>query len=87
MNEKSRKKDLFVTILGKHIRRKRKEKNFTLEELAQKVNIDDKHLGRLERGEKEAGAYTLGLLQITLDLNSDEYLNEYITIKNQKMNR
>lgn len=83
MNEKREEKDLFLTILGKHIRRKRKQRQLTLEELAEEINGNDKHLGRLERGEKEASSYTLALIQIALDLNSDDYLNEFLTAKQQ----
>lgn len=83
MNEKSREKELFTSILGKHIREKRLEKNFTLNRVAYETNIDEKHLGRLERGEKEPGAYTLGLIQIALNLNSADYLNEFITKKEE----
>jgi len=72
MNEEN----TFKQIIGKHIRHKRQVMNITLEELASDINMDDKHLGRIERGEKSPGGLTLSKLLIRLQLNPDVYLNE-----------
>lgn len=80
--------ELFKEIIGKHIRAKRLELEFTLEDLAQLASIDDKHLGRIERGEKLPSSYTLSKLQIALSLNSDIYLSEFKEkIKTSKTNK
>ena len=64
-------------MLGKQIRRRRQELNMTLEELADKSQIDEKHLGRIERGEKLPNAFTLTSLQSALKLSSDVYMPEF----------
>lgn len=68
--------EFFKKVVGKHIRDKRLELNLTLEQLSQLTSFDDKHLGRIERGEKLPNAYTLAKIQIVLSLNSDSYLAE-----------
>ncbi len=40
------------TCLGQLIREKRKEKNYTLKELAEKVGSSEQHLSKIERGKK-----------------------------------
>lgn len=54
------------------------------QELSERTGIDDKHIGKIERGEKEVGGHTLGILQINLGLNSADYLNEFIEMKTQQ---
>lgn len=71
-------KELFNRVLGQVIRKKREAKGWTLEDLSHHSKVDDKHLGRIERGEKCPSSYTLALIQNPLDLTSDEYLNEFI---------
>jgi transcriptional regulator with XRE-family HTH domain len=39
-------------IIGEAIRQHRKQANFTQEELAERVDLNPKHLGEVERGEK-----------------------------------
>ena len=70
-------RELFKEIVGKHIRERRLELGITLEHLAEQIGRDDKHLGRIERGEKLANSFTLGIIQIELSLNSDVYLSEF----------
>lgn len=69
--------ELFKRILGQCIRRKRHSVGQTLESLAYDIQMDDKHLARIERGEKCPSSYTLALIQIALDINSDDYLKEF----------
>ena len=77
---------LFKRVLGRKIREKRNIKGMTLEFLAEQVKMNGKHLGRIERGEKLPNSYTLTLLQIALDINSDEYINEFLEKEKQKDN-
>lgn len=72
------KEQLFTQILGKSIRQKRMEKGLTIEQLADRAEIDPDHLGRLERGEKSPRAFTLGKIQLVLNLNSDVFLQEFV---------
>lgn len=46
------KKEDFTKQLGIFLRSKRQLMNLTLEDVAQRTGLDDKHLGRVERGEK-----------------------------------
>lgn len=71
------KQEIFKQILGKCIRKKRLSEGMTLENLADQLKMDDKHLARIERGEKRPSAYTLALIQIALDIHSDEYVLEF----------
>lgn len=64
-------------VIGESVRMKRRAKNLTLEKLASMTNLDDKHLGRLERGEKLPNAKTLLTLQDVLNLSSDELIPKY----------
>lgn len=52
-------KEIYMYILGNHIREKREELNLTQEELAENALLDPNHMGRIERGEKEPGSYLL----------------------------
>lgn len=63
--------ELFSRILGKHLRLQRNMKELTLEKLAERTNIDDKHLGKIERGEKMPSSYTLFKLYNGLDIKVD----------------
>lgn len=50
----------------------------SLEELAEDVDLDDKHLGRLERGEVSKGpqSFTLYRLCRTLNINAGQLFDE-----------
>lgn len=53
--------------LGQQLRKYRKLKQLTIEEVAEKAGISDKHLGRIERGEKDPSATML--IKLTQVLN------------------
>lgn len=55
-------RDRRLELLGKNIRRKRKEQNLSQEALAYEAGIDRAYLGKIERGEKNITV--LKLLQI-----------------------
>lgn len=45
--------DKEITVrLGRQLRKYRKQSLLTLEEVAEKAGMDDKHLGKIERGKK-----------------------------------
>lgn len=71
-------KEILQKIIGQSIRFKRTEQKLTIAKLASITNLDDKHLGRLERGEKLPNAKTLIKLQIALNLSSDELIKKYL---------
>lgn len=75
--KKMQNRNLFKQILGKHIRQQREEQHLTLQELAFRICMDDKHLGRIERGEKLPSTYTLAKIQLEIDLSSEGYLREF----------
>lgn len=83
MTEKNKAKDLFIKILGNHIRERRHAMGFTLDRLAEETLLDDKHLERLERGEKEAGSHTLILIHKELNLDIDYCLEQYLIAEKQ----
>jgi len=66
----------FAKIAGKHIRMKRIALGLTLEELAERTGGDDKHLGKLERGIKTPGGFTLFNIFTELDLNPEAIIHE-----------
>lgn len=69
--------DIFRDIIGKHIRSKRLMMGLTQEEAAERIGCSSKHLGRLERGEKTPKSLMLSLIQLKLNLSSDDYLTEF----------
>lgn len=70
-------KDILLSVFGAYIRRKRQEHGLTLEKLADEIYADEKHLGRIERGEKEPKLFIIAKLHRRLSLNSKEYIAEY----------
>lgn len=54
MKKKEEKTDMseFTLIVGKRIRKARKAKNLTLEELAERCGLHPAYIGQLERGVK-----------------------------------
>lgn len=68
-------KEQFTKQLGQFIRTKRERMNLTLEDVAQRTGLDDKHLGRVERGEKTLSSHSLTLILLGLELDYNEFLN------------
>ena len=54
----------FTLIVGKRIRKARKAKDLTLEELAECCGLHPAYIGQLERGEKIACALELSLTEL-----------------------
>ncbi|MFB4163898.1 helix-turn-helix domain-containing protein [Alteribacillus sp. JSM 102045] len=78
--------DMFKKTLGRFLRLKRIEKGITLEELGHIAQVDDKHLGKIERGNKIPRSDTLFQLLIALNATNVriyDILAEYKSIKNE----
>ena len=59
-------------LLGKRIKELRKERNLTQEELAEKMNIDQRNLSKIECGNNFITAETLSKILKTLDIEARE---------------
>ncbi|MDC6361652.1 MULTISPECIES: helix-turn-helix domain-containing protein [Flavobacteriaceae] len=70
---------------GEYIRQLRKSKDFTLTQLAAKLNMDSANLSKIETGKREFDEKRLELLaeEFGLDLNvlKDEYFSEMVAKK------
>ena len=70
---------------GEYIRRLRKSKDFTLTQLAARLNMDSANLSKIETGKREFDEKRLNLLadEFKLDLEElkDEYFSEYVAKK------
>lgn len=76
-------------VLGEIILYYRREvKNLSLQQLAEKVNIDANNLSRIERGEQLPSIVTFIKLMSALDMNISESLPRLVEeIKEDEMNR
>ena len=61
-------------LLGKHIRNQRKEKKYTLEQLAEKLDVSTKFCSDIELGVKGVSIQTLAKLSDLLNLPTDYIL-------------
>lgn len=68
----------FTLIVGKRIRKARKAKNLTLEELAECCGLHPAYIGQLERGERNATIATLESVSYALNVPIERFV-EYIT--------
>lgn len=67
----------FKVNLGMHIRKKRNELNLTKEDVSFRTGIDNKHIGKIERGAKLPSSLTLGKLVIALNLDIIPLFTEF----------
>lgn len=78
----------FLNFIGNNIRRSRIQQGLTLEELAEKTDLNYSYLGKIERGEKNITLLTLEKLIETLNIspstlfefnkNDDQNLNQIL---------
>lgn len=59
------------SVMGELIRMYRKQNLLTIMEVAEKVNMDEKYLSRLERGKHNPSSITLLKLIVLLDIPND----------------
>lgn len=80
MKKKEEKTDMseFTLIVGKRIRKARKAKDLTLEELAECCGLHPAYIGQLERGERNATIATLESVSYALNVPIERFV-EYIT--------
>ena len=74
-------------VLGNYIRTKRIEKGFTLEKLAEEIDMDDKHLSKVELGKKMPGFMTVYKIAQVLEFHDPFFqhmANELKKIKREK---
>lgn len=89
MKKKEEKTDMseFTLIVGKKIRKARKAKNLTLEELAECCGLHPAYIGQLERGVKNASLYTLEKIACALELSLTDLVgNSDIVTETAKTN-
>ena len=89
MKKKEEKTDMseFTLIVGKRIRKARKAKNLTLEELAECCGLHPAYIGQLERGVKNASLYTLEKIACALELSLTDLVgNSDIVTETAKTN-
>lgn len=78
--------ELFAKTLGRFLRVRRLEQDQTLEKIASIAHINDKNLGRIERGEKIPKADTLFQIVMALNLTNTTFnkiLKEYESLKKE----
>ncbi|MET1174589.1 helix-turn-helix domain-containing protein [Paenibacillus amylolyticus] len=63
--------------VGKQIRIIRKSKNFTQEQLGEKVRLPQPYIGGIERGERNISLDTLERLLGALDVSPSEFFRSY----------
>lgn len=63
-------------VVGANVRRFRKERGLTQEQLALSADIDLRYLGGIERGEQNPTVGVLGRLATVLDIHPGEFFGE-----------
>ncbi|MGD6803491.1 helix-turn-helix domain-containing protein [Rossellomorea aquimaris] len=66
----------FRKTLGKHLKIKREELDFSQEKFAWDAGLDDKNFGKIERGVKGPSIQTLYKLRYTHNLSIDQLLDD-----------
>ena len=61
-------------LLGKNIRNRRKEKNFTLEQLAERLDVSTTFIGQIERAKGIPSLETLVKIANVLEISADSLL-------------
>ena len=60
--------------LGKKVRARRMELNWTQERLAQEIGVSTSFIGHIERGSRKASIDTLVMLANAMEISTDEML-------------
>lgn len=68
--------DQYLKKLGSNLRRIRKEKGFTMENLAHEAEMEYRQLGRIERGEINTSVLSLLRICTTLDIEMKALFEE-----------
>jgi len=70
---------LMKTTFGEYIRLLRNENEFTLTQLAAKLNLDSANLSKIENGKRDFDEKRLPKLAKIFKINLTELRNEYVT--------
>jgi len=65
--------------LGKRVRKRRAELNWTQERLAQEIGVSTSFIGHIERGSRKASIDTLVMLANAMQVSTDELLGGSLT--------
>ncbi|MBQ7786253.1 MAG: helix-turn-helix transcriptional regulator [Clostridia bacterium] len=74
-------------ILGKRLKKARKQKKLTQEYIAEKIDLSIEHLGRIENGKKPIYLHKFGLWCDALDVPAEEILSGAAIPANSEYNR
>lgn len=77
--------EITVTV-GKRIRKARKAKHLTMEQLAEQCGLHPAYIGQLERGEKNASLSTIEKVACALELSLAELLSNSDTVTGSAKN-
>lgn len=66
----------YRSSIGKRVRQERLRRDWTQEELAEKIDLHPSFVGQIERGIKAASFDTLKRLSLVFGIKSAEFLNE-----------
>lgn len=77
--------EITITV-GKRIRKARKAKKLTMEQLAERCDLHPAYIGQLERGEKNASLTTLEKVACALDISLTSLLENSDTVTGNTKN-
>ncbi len=69
--------------LGKRVRKRRAELNWTQEHLAQEIGVSTSFIGHIERGSRKASIDTLVLLANAMQISTDQLLGGSLTLSGE----
>lgn len=69
--------------LGKRVRARRMELNWTQEHLAQEIGVSTSFVGHIERGSRKASIDTLVLLANAMEISTDDLLEGSLTVSDE----
>lgn len=68
--------EAFLKMIGSNVRRKRVEKNITMESLAFDSGIEYRQIGRIERGEVNTTVMSLHRIAIILQIDIKDFFDD-----------
>jgi len=68
-------KEIFLKQFGEHLRKLRKEKHLSQEQLADNAGLTLSQIGRIERGTRNPSIYTIKMISEGLKVEVKELLN------------
>lgn len=73
--------DFNYIAMGRRIKKARKAKNLTQEQLAEMCDLSTAHIGHVERGTRALSLETLVKISLVLDVSTDYLLMDVVTDK------